>query len=63
MAARAREVWHVCWTDAEIRQAPRKAGFEFVRHFDGFDVRPKMPGINRGTDSYYLARKARASKK
>ena len=53
-------IWHVCWTDAEIRQALRKAGFELVRHFDGFDVRPKMPGVHRGTDAYYLARKARA---
>ena len=54
-------IWHVCWTDAEIRQALRKAGFELVRHFDGFDVRPKMPGVYPGTDAYYLARKARAS--
>jgi len=53
-------VWHVCWTDAEIRQALRKAGFELVRRVDGFDVRPKMPGVNRGTDAYYLARKARS---
>jgi len=53
-------IWHVCWTDAEIRQALRKAEFELVRHFDGFDVRPKMPGVHRGTDAYYLARKARA---
>ena len=50
-------LWHVCWTDAEIRQALRRAGFELVRHFDGFDVRPTMPGVTRGTDAYYLARK------
>jgi DNA-binding winged helix-turn-helix (wHTH) protein/ubiquinone/menaquinone biosynthesis C-methylase UbiE len=51
-------LWHVCWTDAEIRQGLRKAGFDRVRRFDGFDVRPKMPGMKRGTDAYYLARKA-----
>jgi DNA-binding winged helix-turn-helix (wHTH) protein len=56
-------LWHVCWTDTEIKQALRKAGFELVRHFDGFDVRPKMPGVNRGTDAYYLARKVTASPK
>ena len=54
-------VWHVCWTDAEIRQALRRAGFELVRHFDGLDVRPTMPGITRGTDAYYLARKRKRS--
>jgi DNA-binding winged helix-turn-helix (wHTH) protein len=52
-------LWHVCWTDTEIRQALRKGGFELVRHFDGVDVRPKIPGVNRGTDIYYLARKTR----
>lgn len=52
--------WHVCWTDAEIRQALRRAGLDLVSHFDGFEVRPKMPGVDRGTDAYYLARKARA---
>ena len=56
-------LWHVCWTDAEIRQALRKAGFGFVRRFDGFDVRPKMPGVSRGTDAYYLARKTKAGQK
>ena len=56
-------LWHVCWTDAEIRQGLRKAGFDLVRRFDGFDVRPKMPGVSRGTDAYYLARKARAWQK
>ena len=56
-------LWHVCWTDAEIRQGLRKAGFDFVRRFDGFDVRPKMPGVRRGTDCYYLARKTKAGQK
>ena len=56
-------LWHVCWTDAEIRQGLRKAGFDFVRRFDGFDVRPKMPRVSRGTDAYYLARKTKAGQK
>ena len=56
-------LWHVCWTDAEIRQGLRKAGFDFVRRFDGFDVRPKMPSVSRGTDAYYLARKTKAGQK
>jgi hypothetical protein len=56
-------LWHVCWTGAEIRQGLRKAGFDLVQRFDGFDVRPKMPGVRRGTDAYYLARKARARQK
>jgi DNA-binding winged helix-turn-helix (wHTH) protein/SAM-dependent methyltransferase len=56
-------LWHVCWTDAEIRQGLRRAGFHLVRRFDGFDVRPKMPGVSRGTDAYYLARRARAWQK
>jgi len=50
-------LWHVCWTDAEIRRALRLAGFELLRCFDGQDVRPKMAGEKRGTDAYYLARK------
>ena len=54
-------LWHVCWTDAEIRRALRLAGFELLRSFDGLDVRPKMAGEKRGTDAYYLARKRKAS--
>ena len=53
-------VWHVCWTNAEIRRALLAAGFELVRTFDGIDVRPRMPGEKRGTDTYYLARKCKA---
>jgi SAM-dependent methyltransferase len=48
-------LWNVCWTDAEIRQALRAAGFSGVRRFDGIDVRPRVPGARRGTDAYYLA--------
>jgi DNA-binding winged helix-turn-helix (wHTH) protein len=50
-------LWHVCWTDAEIRRALRVAGFDLLRCFDGLDVRPRTPGEKRGTDTYYLARK------
>ena len=50
-------LWHVCWTDTEIRRALRLAGFDVARSFDGVDVRPRMPGEKRGTDAYYLARK------
>ncbi|AMY07907.1 Transcriptional activator CadC [Luteitalea pratensis] len=52
-------LWHVSWTDSEIKQALRVAGFELVRYFDGVDVRPQRPGTTRGTDAYYLARKGR----
>ena len=45
-------LWHVCWTDAEIRRALRLAGFELLRSFDGLDVSPKMAGEKRGTDAY-----------
>ena len=55
-------LWHVCWTDAEIRRALRRAGFELLRRFDGQDVRPKMAGEKRGTDAYYLARKRSTSR-
>jgi DNA-binding winged helix-turn-helix (wHTH) protein len=52
-------VWHVGWTDAEIRRALRIAGFDRVRRFDGIDVRPRLAHEKRGTDAYYLARKRR----
>ena len=55
-------LWHVCWTDAEIRRALRVAGFDLVRRFDGLDVRPRTPGERRGADLYYLARKHRAGR-
>ena len=53
-------LWHVCWTDAEIRRALQVAGFDLVRSVDGLDVRPRTPGEKRGTDTYYLARKRNA---
>ena len=55
-------LWHVCWTDAEIRRALHVAGFDLVRRFDGFNVRPRTPGGKRRTDAYYLARKRKASR-
>jgi DNA-binding winged helix-turn-helix (wHTH) protein/ubiquinone/menaquinone biosynthesis C-methylase UbiE len=55
-------LWHVCWTDAEIRRALRVAGFDLIRSFDGLDVRPRTPGEKRGTDAYYLARKRKAGR-
>jgi hypothetical protein len=57
----AREtLWHVCWTDREIRHALRVAGFDRVQCFDGIDVRPTLPYEKRGADAYYLARKRKA---
>jgi DNA-binding winged helix-turn-helix (wHTH) protein len=50
-------LWHVCWTDAEIRRALGIAGFDRVRRFDGAEVRPGVAHTKRGTDAYYLARK------
>ena len=50
-------LWHVCWTDAEIRRALRAAGFDCVRRFDGVEVRPRGAHQTRGADAYYLARK------
>jgi DNA-binding winged helix-turn-helix (wHTH) protein/predicted RNA methylase len=52
-------VWHVSWTNAEIRRALRGAGFDRVQCFDGVDVRPREPFERRGTDAYYLARRRR----
>jgi DNA-binding winged helix-turn-helix (wHTH) protein len=52
-------IWHVCWTDAEIRRGLHVAGFDLVRRFDGSDVRPRTPAGKRGTDAYYLARKCK----
>lgn len=54
----ARErVEHICWSDAEIRRALRRAGFRRLRFWDGLDVRPPIPGARRGYDAYYLAQK------
>ena len=45
------------WSDAEIREALRKAGFASIRAWDGADVRPRRLRSRRGFDRYYLARK------
>jgi DNA-binding winged helix-turn-helix (wHTH) protein/SAM-dependent methyltransferase len=55
-------LWHVSWTDREVRRALRLAGFDRVRCFDGIDVRPRQPYQRRGTDAYYLGRKRAASR-
>lgn len=51
------QVDHICWSDAEIRRALRRADFRRVRFWDGVEVRPRMPGAGRGYDAYYLAQK------
>ena len=50
-------VEHICWSEGEIRRALRRAGFHRIRFWDGVEVRPPMPGMRRGHDTYYLARK------
>lgn len=50
-------VENVCWSDAEIRRALRRAGFAHLRVWDGIDVRPRLPQARRGFDTYYLAQK------
>ena len=48
---------HIAWSDAEIRRALRRVGFRRIRFWDGVEVRPRMPGMKRGYDSYYLAQR------
>jgi SAM-dependent methyltransferase len=50
---------NVCWSDAEIRTALKRAGLRLVRTFDGPQVRPPKMRTPRGTDAYYLACKPR----
>jgi SAM-dependent methyltransferase len=54
---RRETVFNIGWTDREIRQALRTAGFEKLLTRDGMDVRPPIPGAKRGYDAYYLTRK------
>jgi SAM-dependent methyltransferase len=42
----------VCWTDAEVRAALRRAGFRHIRAYSSDQVRPATP-----YDVYYLAQK------
>ncbi len=50
-------IFNVGWSDREIRQVLRRAGFKRPQFRDGMDVRPPMPGAKRGYDAYYLTRK------
>lgn len=45
------------WSDAEIRRALGRAGFERLRSWDGTRVRPPSPQQRPGFDTYYLAQK------
>jgi SAM-dependent methyltransferase len=50
-------LWNSCWSEAELRLALRRAGLRPLASFDGLDVRPPIPGAERGNDLYVLARK------
>jgi SAM-dependent methyltransferase len=54
---RREQVNHICWSDAEVRRALRRAGFRAIRTWDGTTVRPPVPGARRGYDQYYFAQK------
>jgi SAM-dependent methyltransferase len=45
------------WSDAEIRQALRRAGFSTIQSWDGTRIRPAVVQPKRGFDRYYLARR------
>lgn len=51
-------LWNSSWSEAELRRALRRAGLTPLRSFDGLDVRPKIPGAQRGNDLYLLAQKS-----
>lgn len=46
------------WSDAEIRRALRRAGFDPIHFWDGSRVRPRSLHSKLGYDAYYLAQKA-----
>ena len=48
-------LWHVCWTDAEIRRALQLAGFDLVRSFDGLGRAPE-DAWGEAWDGYVLSR-------
>jgi SAM-dependent methyltransferase len=50
-------LWNSSWSEAELRRALRRAGLTPLRSFDGLDVRPPIPGAQRGNDLYLLAQK------
>ena len=49
---------NVAWSAAELRAALTAAGFTTLRVVDGVDARPPMDGMTRGTDLYFLCRRA-----
>ena len=48
---------NIAWTEREIRQALKTAGFARPIIRDGVDVRPPGFAVKRGYDIYYLVRK------
>ncbi len=57
---RRERVEEVCWTDAEIREALHKEGFDETRSWDAAPLLKADPTIRPGYRTYYLARKALA---
>lgn len=52
-------LWNSCWSESELRRALRRAGLTPLASFDGLDVRPPIPGAERGNDLYLLAQKGK----
>ncbi len=48
---------NVCWTDREIRDALRWAGFVGIRSWDATELGSAFPVNQPGYDTYYLARR------
>ncbi len=55
---RRERVEEVCWTDAEIKRALRRAGFDRIRSWDSAQFIKGFPGMKPGCRTHYLARKA-----
>lgn len=55
---RRERVNNICWSEQELREALRTAGFRRIRSCDGVDVRPFHPEARRGYDRYFLALKS-----
>jgi SAM-dependent methyltransferase len=56
-------LWNSCWREGELRRALRRAGLRPLASFDGIDVRPRIPGAERGNDLYLLAQKGTTRRK
>jgi SAM-dependent methyltransferase len=56
---RRERVEQVSWTEAEMRDALCKAGFDSIRAFDATPFFTGDPKINPGCRTFYLARKSR----